>query len=295
MKISPVLVASAVALGFSAVACSNAAPQPAAAPNAPVAQALPPQPVHVALGQTFEIPDATGRTSVRASFDAIEVDPVCTTKYGSVDAPQRGHYIAVKMTAETTPAYDGNAPGALGYPSAYDFQARGTDGVGDTGVYPHGAADLCIADRDHFSGPFMANTKYRGWVLLEATPAAGTLSFRPHFATFLPGWVVDYAPAPGSQPAVPVAEPTKAANNCSLNPADMDHKTQVQCGLVKETQAPATSTIDPAGGLKIRPNDPYSDPTYGPLPNGGTGWREKSSGEKQLENLCKQGLIKQGC
>ncbi len=108
-----------------------------------------------------------------AAVTEIEIGPTCTTGYGSVAAAKKGHVIAVKMDVATSPT---DNPGASSCPTGYDFAATGPVGYTTNGVHAEG---LCIADRELFTGPTQANSKNRGWILLDSPAADGSLTFRP--------------------------------------------------------------------------------------------------------------------
>lgn len=84
------------------------------------------------------------------------------------------------------------------------------------------------------------------------------------------------APAkPEPKPAAPVEQPAPPTDNCGLDPADMDHRTKVQCGLIEESvpapgQSPpdaGESAPDCGPGLTLVPESPigpYCDSAGGP-------------------------------
>ncbi len=279
--------AAALALVMGLAACTPASTNTQQGPASPPA---PGGPTQVKLGQTFDIPDQAGRSVARASIDKVEVDPICTDDYGTVEPAAKGHYIAVQMTVETTAAFLPRQ--AFTYPSGYDFQVTGPDGLTESSVYDDTSGGLCIADRETFDGPFQANAKYQRWLSLESENTSGTLLFRPHFmASSLPGWEVEFAKDAKTSPATPAQENAPAPapppeDNCSLDPADMDQKTKIQCGVVEKAPAPSPGAENlPPDSLEFKCSDPTWRANNGDHGDQqcGSDWDGSNSGEVPQE------------
>jgi hypothetical protein len=206
--LTAVAVAAAV-VGVGACSSSNTnsaattTPTVTAEPTAPPTDTGPGTGT-VSLGERFNIIGRDHEALGSAAFTAIEVDPDCSAamkKYGDSGKPEHGHFIAVAMDVATTPQLD---PQQFNYPTGYDFTITGPDGYTEGGLE---ASSSCLQDRGTFGTPFAPNRKYKGWVLLDAPAATGTLTFRPHFAnqTMNPGITIAI-PASGNASAA--AEPS---------------------------------------------------------------------------------------
>ncbi|MFC7343699.1 hypothetical protein [Saccharopolyspora griseoalba] len=132
------------------------------------------------------------------------------------------------------------------------------------------------------------------------------------------------APPPTTQQVEPAPAPAEApADNCALDPADMDAKTKAQCGLpVGEPSTQTSGATTPPEGDAQAPEDdssvpqtdpdsplyqqyreqtgyPYSEQQYDQLPGyqqcGTACGKEPTSGEVQQQWGCEQGYITEGC
>ncbi len=172
----------------------------------------------VSIGERFNVIGADHTALGSAAITAIEVDPSCkgAARYTTTPPkPTNGHFIAVQLDVATTAQYD---PTAFSYPTGYDFTVTGPDGYTSGQVY---SGDLCIADREGFTTPMVASSKYRGWVLLDSPTATGTLTFRPHFApTTYAGVTIDL-PASGAVSASAEPSVTESADDYAQMRADI--------------------------------------------------------------------------
>ncbi|MFC4124913.1 hypothetical protein [Nocardia rhizosphaerae] len=120
--------------------------------------------VDVEVGEPFNISNADGRTGI-VTLHGIEIEPECSTDYGTVDAAE-GTFVALDMELETT----ANPP--TKYISSAWFDEETPDGY--TRATPS-TLGTCIADRDGFRSDPNPNSKYRGWVLVDVSNPASTL------------------------------------------------------------------------------------------------------------------------
>jgi len=190
--------------GFDQFAEAFGAADPAAAED--VAVTADP----MSSGERFNVMGNDQTALASAAITAIEVDPDCSDaeRYTStLPTPENGHFIAVQMDVATTADYDANL---FSYPTGHDFTITGPDGYTVGQTY---ADDLCIADRDSFGTPMVASSKYRGWILLDAPAATGTLTFRPHFAPSSYAGVTIELPASGATSAPAESEVTETSED----------------------------------------------------------------------------------
>ena len=122
------------------------------------------EPATVAVGQPFLISSSKGTTAM-VTLDRIEVNPVCSTKYGD-RPPAHGTNVALEFDVQT------NAVPPVKFISEHWFQELTPDGY--TKHLPLGD-DTCIADRDTFMNDYQPNSKYHGWVLVDVSNPASSL------------------------------------------------------------------------------------------------------------------------
>lgn len=125
------------------------------------------EPIPVTIGQPFLISSSKGTTAL-VNIEQIQVNPTCIPLKGSTQAtPPAGTNVAILFDVQTNV----NAPTT--YISEHWFHELTPDGytkkveAGDT---------LCIHDRDLItSSPFLPNSKYKGWLLLDVSNPASSL------------------------------------------------------------------------------------------------------------------------
>ncbi|TLF96768.1 hypothetical protein FEK35_27135 [Nocardia cyriacigeorgica] len=118
----------------------------------------------VAVGQPFQISNEEGPTATVTVVD-IEIDPTCTTAYGTPTPPQ-GTNVALLLDVQTT----ANPP--IKYISDAWFDELTPDGYTKSIPSP---SETCIADREHFTSDPAPNSKYRGWILLDVSNPGSSL------------------------------------------------------------------------------------------------------------------------
>ncbi len=211
-QVLPVIAAGLLLAGCgggSTATPPKAPPATAAAgstPLTPVATG----PIPVTLGTPFTVADATGVKQGDVTFTAVTVDVKCSTLYGTAKPP-KGHYLAISSTISTSPNITFNG---LGAPNGYDFSVITPDGFTQSSNTDE---NVCLTNEETFSASTLQpNSKYKGTTLLDVPSTSGTLIFRPHFQTTLPGWSLKYpagsggasngaagaSPTTGSAPAV---------------------------------------------------------------------------------------------
>lgn len=191
---------AAVAIAAIAASCSPA--PPVSAPT----RASAPLPEKVQAGEKFEIKDPQGRTMVRASIDAVRVDPGCTAN--RQDASQRDeHYVAVLMSFDTTDKYRNAGVDLTGPPTTADFRLVGPYGRVDETVRPL-RDNQCAGEEKVFRTDLRPAAQYQGWVFLQTEFAKGTMYYRPQGALSLPGWEITFPAGEAAPPAVG-EEPSK--------------------------------------------------------------------------------------
>jgi hypothetical protein len=123
--------------------------------------------------------DAGEPPSVTLSIEEIVVDVVCDDDYE--EPPENGHYIALRLRATATAAYD---PRVTTPVSDYDFTVIGDDG--ETYDPVSESAQDCIAQERLIQNMRIApGFEYEGWIVLDAPVTTGALVYEPEGVT---GW-----------------------------------------------------------------------------------------------------------
>lgn len=284
----------AAALGLVLAGCGSGSSAPAA-PQLPsttvcgaqcdrgqeAAANAPKGPIPVQIGVPFTVTDTTGVVQGQVTFTKITVDPPCTTIYGKVDPP-KGHYLGINSTVATSPDINFNG---LGAPNGYDFDVIGSDGFTQTANTQTGT---CYPDAQTYRvNTLQPNSKYQGVTLLDVPDTSGTLVFRPHFQTTLPGWAIAYTPSAPTTTYEPTTEPTTAPTTTRA-PATTTR------APATTTQAPASKPNSTAGcaarAMAAGKFDPSCPEYQGYLDPGGPG-RGPTSGDLQHQYGCQQGYI----
>lgn len=212
------VIATLVAVAIAAAGCSSSSTNATAAASTAVTMPTTtptdtgPGTGTVSLGERFNIIGRDHEALGSAAFTAIEVDPDCSAavkKYGDSGKPDHGHFIAVAMDVTTSPQLD---PQQFNFPTGYDFTITGPDGYTDGNLE---SSSSCIQDRGTFGTPFAPNRKYKGWVLLDAPAATGTLTFRPHFAD------------QSTNPGITITIPASGTASASAEPSVMENADDV--------------------------------------------------------------------
>lgn len=186
MRARPVLLAAAAAAltaactttvegdpTMSGITPTSAAPTP----TAKVVTLLPKR-----LGEPAGIRDDALGLMVSFQFDKIQVDPRCTAK--SRTKATNGHFVAITITAETGPNYDGTTLTDL---NTADFKVLGPDNTQDTDVRTP-AADKCYPTTDRLPVLSKPGKTYRGRIVLDTRFTTGTIVFRPGTLEGNGGW-----------------------------------------------------------------------------------------------------------
>ncbi len=249
----------------------------------------PKKPIPVQISVPFTVTDATGVVQGQVTFTKITVDPPCTTIYGKVDPP-KGHYLGITSTVATSPDINFNG---LGAPNGYDFDVIGSDGFTQTANTQTGT---CYPDAQTYRvNTLQPNSKYQGVTLLDVPDTSGTLVFRPHFQTTLPGWAIAYTPsAPTTTSEPTTSEPTTAPTTTRAPPTTTRAPATTTRAPATTTQAPALKPNSTAGcaarAMAAGKFDPSCPEYQGYLDPGGPG-RGPTSGDLQHQYGCQQGYI----
>lgn len=134
------------------------------------------------LGEPAGIRDDALGLMVQFSFDRIQVNPKCTAK--SRVKAGNGHFVAITVTAETGPNYDGTTLTDL---NTADFKVIGPDSSQDVAVRT-AAADKCFPTSDRLPVLAKPNKTYRGRIVLDTRFDSGTIIFRPGTLEGNGGW-----------------------------------------------------------------------------------------------------------
>ncbi|WP_424183446.1 hypothetical protein ACOBQX_15730 [Actinokineospora sp. G85] len=126
--------------------------------------------------------DALG-LMVSFSFDKIVVNPKCTGK--AAVKPANGHFIAITVTAETGPNYDGSTLNDL---SNADFKVIDPNGDLDPSPVQTAAAAKCLPSSQYLPNLAKQGQVYRGKIVLDTRFGKGSVVFRPGTLQDDAGW-----------------------------------------------------------------------------------------------------------
>ncbi|WP_156754544.1 hypothetical protein [Actinokineospora pegani] len=126
--------------------------------------------------------DALG-LMVSFSFDKIVVDPKCTGR--AATKPANGHFIAITVTAETGPNYDGATLHDL---NSADFKVIDPSGDLDTSPLQTAAANRCLPGSRYLPDLVKQGQVYRGEIVLDTRFPKGSVVFRPGTLQDNAGW-----------------------------------------------------------------------------------------------------------
>lgn len=140
--------------------------------------------VELAVGEAFDVLDATGQVAYTIVVDGIVPDVVCTAE-GNLPA-ENGHLLGLQLRVTTGPAPAEGTPSPVIGTS--DFGAAGADGVpvaeADT---PSAAA--CLDETEDFpSAPLAPEQETAGTIVLDVADVTGTVTFRPAAPTISLLW-----------------------------------------------------------------------------------------------------------
>ncbi|OLR90893.1 hypothetical protein [Actinokineospora bangkokensis] len=183
------VVLSAAALTTTLAACTNVVGGTPAGIAGAVTPPTPPTPTTRAvtllpkkLGEQAGIRDDALGLMVSFSFDKIQVDPRCTAK--ARVKPTNGHFLAITVTAETGPNYDGATLTDL---STAEFKVLGPDTTQDTAVRTP-AADKCFPAAQKLPVLDAPGEVFTGKIVLDTRFTTGTIVFRPGTLEGNGGW-----------------------------------------------------------------------------------------------------------
>lgn len=107
------------------------------------------------------------------SVREVVLDPVCDDE--STVQPQNGHYLALRLRAETTAEFD---PRVITPIAEYDFSVIGPDGSSYDPVTPEGRG--CFgAPRQIQNMRIGPDQEYEGWMVLDVPVTSGSLVYAP--------------------------------------------------------------------------------------------------------------------
>jgi len=207
-QILPVIAAGLLLAGCGGGSTVTPPKAPPATAGAGTSTPVVTGPIPVTLGTPFTVADATGVKQGDVTFTAVTVDVKCSTLYGTAKPP-KGHYLAISSTISTSPNITFNG---LGAPNGYDFSVITPDGFTQSANTDE---TVCLTNEETFSASTLQpNSKYKGTTLLDVPSTSGTLIFRPHFQTTLPGWSLKYpAGSGGASNGTAGASPTATASS----------------------------------------------------------------------------------
>jgi hypothetical protein len=141
----------------------------------------PPEDVDLALGETFDVLDASGQLSYTIVVDAVTPDVVCTAE-GSLPA-ENGHLIGLELRVITGPApAEGTPAPAI---STSDFGVTGADGEPAADAET-ASAEACLGEAEDFpSTPLAPEQETAGTVVLDVAAVTGTITYRPEGLSLL--------------------------------------------------------------------------------------------------------------
>jgi hypothetical protein len=134
--------------------------------------------VELAVGETFDVPDATGAVAFTITVDSLVADVPCTSEHSV--PPENGHFVGVGLRVTTgAPPADGKKP--VFRPGGFRF--LGADGTPVKGLNSDGAA-ACLGKADDFpSVPLDPQQDVAGTIVLDVPPSTGTIAYRPDSGT----------------------------------------------------------------------------------------------------------------
>ena len=152
---------------------SSAPPSTAPPPTAPPPTDEPPADVELAIGETYDVPDATGAIVFSIVVDDVVPDVSCT---GHDSRPAKnGHLVGLDLRVTTgRAAADGDRPVF----SAAQFQFLGA-GAPVTTVDTRSAAACLDEDEAFPSAPLRPGRDVAGMVVLDVPESTGTIAYRP--------------------------------------------------------------------------------------------------------------------
>lgn len=146
---------------------------PAEEPEEPAEE--PVEDVELALGETFDVLDASGQLVYTVAVDAVVPDVECTADESLPAA--NGHLIGVQLRVLTGPApAEGTDPPAI---SATDFGYLGADDQPGADAHTTSAA-ACLDEAEDFpSGPLAPEQETAGTIVLDVADVTGAIAYRP--------------------------------------------------------------------------------------------------------------------
>ena len=152
---------------------SSAPPSTAPPPTAPPPTDEPPADVELAIGEKYDVPDATGAIVFSIVVDDVVPDVSCT---GHDSRPAKnGHLVGLDLRVTTgRAAADGDRPVF----SAAQFQFLGA-GAPVTTVDTRSAAACLDEDEAFPSAPLRPGRDVAGMVVLDVPESTGTIAYRP--------------------------------------------------------------------------------------------------------------------
>lgn len=124
------------------------------------------------IGEEAGFRDSNGDDLLVFTVDAIDVDPTCSSGYP--ESPANGHYVAITITAESTPLL--NAEYYFSF-SEWSWQVYNTSGVRLND--PVGNAWSCMGEADLLPTEIGPAQKVHGLVVLDVADPHGIVVFAP--------------------------------------------------------------------------------------------------------------------